>query len=406
MQQGFFTKKETASVSRPDGKTYSCVSCGRYKNCISARMKPYGNFKKGILNIGEYPSKFDDKACMPFQDKAGKFLQRTYKKLGIDLFEDCLSTTAVQCYSDTEPTNYEIDCCRRRILQLIKEHQPKVIVLFGMIAVYSVIGHRWKKDLGGITKWRGWTIPDQDLQTWICPVFTPDFVLENDMGAEETIWKNDLKQVKELLWEDANTTYKFPIYKEPEIEIIEDLSVLSAIKNTFAFDYETTGLKPHAQGHKIVCCAVADTEDHAYVFMIPKTKKELQPLIDLLEDENIGKVAQNMKFEKTWTEVRLRTEVKHFVWDTMLASHLLDNRTGVTGLAFQTYINFGVIDFKDDTDAYLKPKIENSANDFNQIMNLLIIPNGKNTLLKRCALDAVFELRLANKQRELIILPF
>ena len=122
MQQGFFTKKETASVSRPDGKTYSCVSCGRYKNCISARMKPYGNFKKGILNIGECPSQFDDKAGSPFQDKAGKFLQRTYKKLGVDLFEDCLNTTAVQCYSDTEPTNYEIDCCRKRVLQIIKEY--------------------------------------------------------------------------------------------------------------------------------------------------------------------------------------------------------------------------------------------------------------------------------------------
>jgi len=343
---------------------------------------------------------------MSFQDKAGKFLQRTYKKLGIDLFEDCLSTTAVQCYSDTEPTNYEIDCCRRRILQLIKEYQPKVIVLFGMIAVYSVIGHRWKKDLGKITKWRGWTIPDQDLQTWICPVFTSDFVLENDMGAEETIWKNDLKQVKELLWEDANTTYKFPIYKEPDIEIIEDLSVLYNIKHTFAFDYETTGLKPHAQGHKIVCCAVADTEDHAYVFMMPKTKKELQPLIDLLEDESVGKVAQNMKFEKTWTEVRLRTEVKHFVWDTMLASHLLDNRTGVTGLKWQTYVQFGIMDYSSEVEPYLKAKDNDNANAINRIEELIALPGGKEKLMKYCGYDAINELRLANKQRELIILPF
>ena len=198
----------------------------------------------------------------------------------------------------------------------------------------------------------------------------------------------------------------FPIYKEPDIEIIEDLSVLSTIKNTFAFDYETTGKKPHAAGHKIICCAIADTEDHAYVFMMPKTKKELQPLIDLLENEDIGKVAQNMKFEKVWSEVRLRTEVKNFVWDSMLASHLLDNRTGVTGLKWQTYVQFGIMDYSSEVDPYIKTKDEDSANAINRIEKLVALSGGKEKLMKYCGYDAINELRLANIQRELIILPF
>ena len=43
---GFFTKKETESKTRPDGKTYSCYSCGLYKNAKSAKMQPVGEFKK------------------------------------------------------------------------------------------------------------------------------------------------------------------------------------------------------------------------------------------------------------------------------------------------------------------------------------------------------------------------
>ena len=67
-----------------------------------------------------------------------------------------------------------------------------------MVTVYSVIGHRWKKDLGTLTKWRGWTIPDQELQAWICPVFDIEFVMDGE-GAEETIWRNDLKQIINLV---------------------------------------------------------------------------------------------------------------------------------------------------------------------------------------------------------------
>jgi len=36
--QGFFTKKETISQSRPDGKIYSCASCRLYKKAVNPRL--------------------------------------------------------------------------------------------------------------------------------------------------------------------------------------------------------------------------------------------------------------------------------------------------------------------------------------------------------------------------------
>lgn len=405
---GFFTRKEVESVTRPDGKTYSCVSCGLYRDCTSPKMPPYGNFKKKILVIGEAPGEVEDRLGKPWQGKSGKLLQSTFKRLGIDLFEDCLNINSVYCRpmdkenNNRAPSNYEVECCRRTTLQIIDKNKPKVIILLGAMAVFGLLGHRWKKDLGGITKWRGWIIPDQDLKAWICPTFHPSFIERSDTGIEEVIWEQDLKQafakVKDPLY----------IYKEPTIEIIEDLSVLNKIRGEgveIAFDYETTGIKPHAVGHRIVSCAIATSEDFAYAFMMPQTQRERQPLVDLLTDPIVKKIAQNMKYEHKWGLVRLRIETQGWVWDTMLASHIFDNRPGITNLAFQTYVQFGIVDYKSEVGEYLEDSDKTNANSQNKIMKLVAMPRGKEKLLKYNGYDAINEFRLAVKQRE-NILPF
>lgn len=422
MTEGFFTKKETQSKSRPDGKSYSCTSCGLHKKCNSPRMEPYGNFKKRILNIGEAPGEVEDKVGKPWQGRTGKLLQKAYKDLGIDLFEDCLNIHAINCrptdkneYSRV-PTNYEADCCRRSVLNIVYKYKPRVIVLFGNLAVYSLIGHRWKKDLGGISKWRGWTIPDQDFKAWVCPTFHPSFIERADINGtyknvENTIWKQDLKQVVSLLetqiYEGRKTRlHPFPVYKDPQIEIITDLSPLNKIvKGEIAFDYETTGIKSHSSKQEIVCCSVADTEDHAYVFMMPKTERELQPLIRLLTDPKVGKIASNMKYEHSWTKTKLKIVVSPWVRDTMIVAHIHDNRPGVTGLKFQVYVQFGVVDYASEVAPYLQSVDSTDANSVNKIFDLLKRPGGKRSLLTYCGYDSVYEYRLAQKQR-LNELPF
>ncbi len=407
---GFFTSEETKPKKV---KERSCVTCGLYKDCISPRMKPYGNFKKGILNIAEIPDEYEDSNGKPFQGRAGKLLQRTYRNLGIDLFEDCLNINAVSCRpidskgNNRTPTNEEIITCRRRVLRVIEEYKPKVIILLGFSAIFSVIGERWKKEIGTITKWRGWMIPDQDFGAYICPTFHPSYVerANEKTEVEELIWKQDLQQAFNLI------EAPFPKYKEPEIEVIEDLSILEYTKigsikarNTLsliAFDYETTGLKPHSKGHEIICCSVADSPDHVYVFMMPKTRKECEPFINILANPNIKKIASNMKFEHSWSQHVLNQTVEGWEWDTMIMSHILDNRRSITGLKFQTYINFGIVDYASEIAPYLEGD-KNNANSFNHIKELLEISEGKAKLLKYCALDSIFEYRLMLKQQTLI----
>ena len=420
--QGFFTKKQTQSKTRPNGKVLSCSACGLHRNCESPRMTEYGGFKKGILNIGEAPTEVDDVKGLPFQGKQGRLLERTYKKLGVDLFEDCLNVYACHCLptDDGKVRNAkpnEIECCRKNTLQIIEKYHPKVVVLFGHAAIYSVIGNHWKKDLvgsakskyGSVFKWRGFTIPDQEYKTWICPIFSPSHVEQMEGGVEETIWKQDLRQAVEML------NVNFPVHVEPTIEIIEDLEELNNIvfetkqfgqikanvpsNKTIAFDYETTGKKPHAQGHKIICASVADSENHVYAFMLPEERSKRKPFVKILADPMVRKIAHNMKFEETWSKVKLRQSVAGWETDTMQMAHILDNRRGVSGLKFQTYVNFGIADYSSEIEPWLMSVDPKDGNSLNRIEELLTKAGGKGKLLKYCALDSIYEYRLSKLQK-------
>jgi len=404
MEEGFFTKKETESISRPGGKTYSCASCGLLKTCKSPRMLPYGKGVKGIMILSEAPTMADDQRNKMWQGQDEKFFINILSDLGVDIFEDCVTISAVNCLpkdtdgDEIEVETYHIDCCRKTVMKYIEEIQPKIIITLGFSGLYSLIGHRWKKDFGEIKKWRGWQIPDQDLKTWICPTSSLEYVRHSKEIAL-TILKKDITQALQTLNRD------FPIFEVPHVEVIEDLSVLGEITpdiyDLVSFDYETTGLKPHAPGQRIVCGSVCMRDDHVYVFMIPENRQDLLPFRELLNNSDIGKISHNMKFEDHWTEVRLRTSVNNWAWDSMLATHVLDNRPDICSLKFQTYVNFGVIDYDSEISPYLKSGKKDS-NALNRINDLLLIAGGKEKLLKYCGWDSVFTFKLAKIQMEKI----
>ena len=417
MTLGFFSKKEIQLTERPDGKHLSCISCGLFKGDIEhPKLAASGNFKKGILNIGEFTTAWDDRKGKQFQSKQDILLYDTYRELGIDLEEDCLNVNAVMCFPYNHktgkpriPTAHEIQCCRLKMLALIKRHKPKVIVVFGKVALESIIGFRWKKGLGSIDKWRGWAIPDQYFKSWVCPTFSPSYVASQDSKAVQLIWKQDLEHAIK------HVDKPFRKFIEPKITVLEkNLKPLYQIKNMTrcAFDYETTGLKSHAKGQKIICASIADSINHVFVFMLlnkkmePISEKKLKPFKRFLINKHIPKVAQHLKFEENWTYNKYGVHVKGWVHDTMYWTHIFDNRTGITGLKFQAYVLFGIDAYDEDVADYIKAK---NSNDLNKMIKLVSTKRGKNACLKYCGWDSIIELRLAELQEEMYIervLPF
>ncbi len=408
----FFSKEELAKSSRSvTGLQGSCQSCGLYKNVLSPRMKPFGNFKKRILNIGEAPGEDEDFKGKQWQGKVGRVLKSTYRRLGIDLFEDCLNINSINCRpTDSKgnrvPDIHEINCCRSRVMKVIQEYKPHLIMIIGNSALKSVISQIWTSNLGKISKWRGWQIPDRTHHAWICPVFHPSFVERSDAEVK-TVWVQDLEKAFALLERPIPDSQD----EKQQIEIVEGSGEIAKVLTKLnagpigadppfvAFDYETTGLKPHAEGHKIACMAFCDSPHRAYSFERPKSKRAQKLLRDLLQSDLISKIAHNMKFEQCWTVNTLGYEVKNWGYDSMLGTHVLDNRQGITGLKFQTYVNFGVAGYDDSVSPYLKAKDSNS---FNRVLELVRNPEGKRNLLTYCGMDALFTYRLAMLQMKRI----
>jgi uracil-DNA glycosylase family 4 len=392
---GFFKKAEFKDEEQHLKRSYSCFSCGLCDDIKAPKIKPYGNFSKFILIIGDSPLESSNKKGNPWRGKAGKLLHNTLDSMGINLFEDCLSINAVNCRppKDRLPADNEIICCRNvHVFQVIEEYKPHVILLLGGSALFSFLGHRWKRKLGSIDKWRGWTIPDRDYKAWVCPTFHPLYVANMGRKEVDVIWKEDirnaLKKVREQL----------PAFFAPKIHYIKDLSPLNDIRGLSAFDYETTGLKPYSQKQKVICASVAYDAHNVFSFPMPNRRKDRMPFINYLRNSYAYKIASNMKYEDHWSNVRLRTEVNNWVWDTMLAAHKLDNRSGITSLKFQTYVLLGIVDYDSDVSYFLKSEEARNSNSLNRIQDLVAKPDGMKKLLKYCGLDSIYEYRIAEMQ--------
>jgi hypothetical protein len=117
----------------------------------------------------------------------------------------------------------------------------------------------------------------------------------------------------------------------------------------------------------------------------------------VLTHERIWKIAANMKFEEIWSREILKIRVANWLWDSMLAAHNLDNRQEITGLKFQAYVNYGIIDYDSHIKPFLQSKEENNGNAFNRIHEVDLFD-----LLTYCGIDSMLEYRLAFDQMKLM----
>lgn len=408
--RGFFTRQETQSTSRPDGRVHSCASCGMYQHAVTPRMPPHGAFAKRVMIIGEAPSEADDAAGKPWQDAAGRRLRAEYQRHRVSVDRDCVTTYAVFCCTANAPgapNPAAVASCRSRLLRLIKQYAPHVIILHGPAAVEAIIGHR-RRDGSSINKWRGWTIPDRELNAWLCPTFSPAWVESQDYPEVRTIWAQDVARALALV------DTPLPSYT-PEAQCVElgtPSAVLLELRRevdrqlnrgqhpVLALDIETTGLKPYNRDvHQIACISLCMTPDKVWVIPAPVTNAEIGALKWMMLDKRVGKVAANMKFEDTWLKVMYDIDVVPWVWDTMLAAHVLDNRPGITGLKFQSYVQFGVESYDDDVAPYIRSDDPDTPN---RVMECMASPAMREKLMVYCGIDSLLTRRLALVQaREL-----
>src|SRR5690606_34769894 len=129
------------------------------------------------------------------------------------------------------------------------------------------------------------------------------------------------------------------IHTEKSIDIL----VQTLCRQTVVcFDTETTGID--ALEAELVGISFSWQEGNAFYVPFPEDKNEAQNLINrfkpFFEDENISKVAQNIKYDLKVLH-KYRIEVKGFLFDTMIAHHLInpDMRHNMDILS-ETYLGY------------------------------------------------------------------
>lgn len=382
--------------SRPTGGTLPrCGLCGLLKKCRSPKMPVAGKGEKRILVVGEAPGAEEDDKGIPFVGKTGTYLRDTLAEVGIDLRRDCWLTNSLICRPPKNTVTDErmIDWCRPNLLKTIEELQPETIVLLGARALKSLIAWLWKEDAGEINKWAGFRIPCQRLNAWVCPTWHPSFVVrENetrrDGGVTELVWKRHLKAAFRTgrPWSEV-PSYASCVRTELNPErAAAAIRRLTAFGRVLAFDYENTTLKPDGKHARIYCCAISDGEESiAY----PWHGEAITASIEFLRSP-VPKIGFNVKHEQRYSRANLGVKVRNFVWDGMLAAHVLDNRSDTKSLKFQAFVLLGQESYDDAIKPYLKSK---GSNDRNRITELDL-----EAVLRYCGMDAILEWHVAMKQ--------
>jgi DNA polymerase I-like protein with 3'-5' exonuclease and polymerase domains len=198
----------------------------------------------------------------------------------------------------------------------------------------------------------------------------------------QQFYKNEIKSAFSKIRTDEVPDYESLMKNVSILSVDESIKVLKELntkKCTIAFDYETTGGKPEADGHQIYSMSFSEKIGVAYSFLV--CEKNASYVKNVLINPDIKKIAHNLKFEDRWTRTILGVPVVNWLADTMLMIHVINNQAQ-TGLKPNILKYFGCCGYETDMKKFLQAETDNG---FNKIYNA---PTEK--LLKYGAIDSLF----------------
>jgi len=411
---GFFNLEKLRTQSLPGMPDIDadCDKCGLYKQVNSPKMPVTGKGRLKALILAEAPGETEDKENIQLIGKAGQLLRRHLRTLGLDLDRDFWKRNIVNCRPTTKdgksnrpPTKKEVQYCRPKWKQTIAELNPQFIILAGSKPIEAFFGDRkskvFTKDLT-IGRWRQLCIPDPIVNAWVLPILHPSFAQRSpDM---EDIFHDDLKfatsvvKAQKPVPEFPDETKKITVIHTYD-EILQLLEKANE-QPYFAFDFETNCLKPHFAEAKLFTIGFAWDENSGFSFPFDHSSKwsDIQKrqikkaLWRVLENPEIHKIVQNRGMEEVWCLEKLNIRPYPISWDTMIASHVINERDYFTGLKFQAYINWGIIDYDKEVEPFKTSPPGELYNRFDKL------PYPKICLYN--GMDAMLTLRLSNLQRK------
>ena len=157
-----------------------------------------GNPNAKLLIIGEAPGPEENIQGKPFVGRAGQMLDKVLQSVNFDPERDVYITNSVFRLPPGEdgkafrkPTDAETDFYRPFVLEIIRLIDPKIMLLTGNVACYSILRKT------GITSLRGkWT---ESGGRWIMPIYHPSYLLRNpskEPGSPKAQMWDDIREVR------------------------------------------------------------------------------------------------------------------------------------------------------------------------------------------------------------------
>jgi len=365
--QGFFQSLQMADTRPPVPPTPRCGQCGLYLNCQSPKMLVFGKGLKKIFIVGEAPGEKDDEQGQTFIGESGDKLRGVLDKAGVDLDRDCWIGNSLRCHPENNkiPNPKMIDWCRPFTVNDIKELKPETIILLGASAVKSVIGWLWREDVGAISRWVGLRIPSIALNAYVCPTWHPSYIMRTENSRENEIAgalfekhiaaaaKLQKRPWKEIPCHNASISC---VYDHEQAAALLDR--LTESGRPVAWDIETNMLKPDNPEARIVSCSFSDGTT---AFSFPWIGLAVVAAKRLLTS-NVPKIGWNLAFETNWLKTKEGIDVNHWIWDGMLAAHLLNTTPDTKSLKFQAFATLGVDAWDAPAAPYLRADGSNIPN--------------------------------------------
>jgi len=388
IHQGFFDLGPAPDVDLPkrkikNGVAGGCPEC-KLDKCWAGSPIPYqGEGKKGILLILESPSLDAVEEEDLSLGSRLQFIRDIASRISKTFWEDCWVTYASRCPVPTENLT-AFQFCKPKLTKLISDLKPAVIIPLGTMPIMSVL---WDNLAGRITnvsphQFFGKAIPERSLDAWVCPTYSLDELRDPRRNKVERAFTFDhLKKA----WALATKRTPFPVISEnweitqEEKQAVAWIKAGIKAKSAVGFDYETTGIKPHREGHRIVCASLSFKKDGQWwagAFPWFKSTDFLSAWKELMTDPKVKRVAHKGDFEQTWTRFRAWGEgvepywPTHYEWDTCLGAHCINNNAP-TGLKFEAYTRLGIAGYDAKMDQWVTKPLDgedrNSANAFNKL---------------------------------------
>ena len=396
-------KKDTPKEKK--SSDYNCEKCGLYKKSRNPMVGYQGNPNHKLLFMDDSPNELVDGNIRNrfFKGSINDFLETVEIDEGI---HDTLRGFAFQCHNSGFSSDVYAKCCRSKMIKMINELEPTCIISFGEITTNSLLNTPNKIS---IEKLRGRVIPSHEFNCVIMPTFNSKefrYKVETTGRYEDNktrieAFRSDVSEYIKLYqkggfnkrFEINNLLHRRNILKNKKIHQIKTIHEYIQLQakleklGVFSFDYETTNTKPYDDNFEVISLCFAHMSEAWVIYLSDYVSNFSKPddmtltkhiTLSLLNNSKLLKIIQNKQFEELCTRWWCKEIIGEYerdslnqiiinYYDTMLATHVIDEREGATALDFQTLVRFGINSFYDENKMDKWIKIQNKEDKTNKI---------------------------------------